>query len=92
MICFIAHISIFNGKWSPRGAQRDPKIEELGGSVGPLPLAPQRRQMEPKGFKMERALTKKGFKHESKTTKTDPTRRTLVRIIFVKHLITKQNM
>ena len=49
-------VQTFNGKWAPGGAQRTPKIKELGGRFAPSPKDPPKgvqwsqndSQMEPK--------------------------------------------
>ena len=59
----IEQIQIFYGNWSPKGAQRDPKIEELGGQFGHPPLDPPG---EPNGPKMEPKCSQNGAKMELK--------------------------
>ena len=53
---FMEKVVIFDGKWAPGGAQRDPKIEEFGGRFAPCPQDPPKEvkwsqndsKMEPK--------------------------------------------
>ena len=61
----IEKIQIFNGNWSPKGPQRDPKIEELGRQFGLPPLDPPRgAKWNQNGPKMEAKWSQNGAKME----------------------------
>ena len=66
---FIEKIQIFNGNWSPKGPQRDPKIEELGGNSGSRPWTPPG---EPNGTKMDPKWSQNGAKMEAKSARRRP--------------------
>ena len=62
----IEKIQIFYGIWSPKGAQRDPKIEDNSGT------RPWTSPGEPNGAKMEPKWTQNGANMELKYTKMEP--------------------
>ena len=54
---------IFDGNWSPKGAQRDPKIEELGGQFGhPPPDLPRGTKWSQNGPNMDPKWSQNGAK------------------------------
>ena len=62
-----------HGNWSPKGTQRDPKIEELGGQFGHPPLdLPRGQQMEPKWSQNGPRMEPKWNKNEAKWTQNGP--------------------